>query len=523
MLLLALFFVGVFELPTYETGELVKELQWNRLIGAIPATYTAFTIDSTHYAEANFAGGTDYSGTVEATVLNNALAAMTSGGLLLLKDMFDIGTTELEVAHDGTFIGGLGWGTGIEFTGAPGGGADVYGIKVQEKDNFRASNFKILGTLADGNHGIFIYGSSKFTIDHMWLSGIGEESIFVLRYGTTWCRDGDISHNLIEGGGGQGIELNFGSQYITVANNVIRDQDAKSGLPGGPGIMLTGDATYTVEDNNINNNIIEECQIGMQLAGYVNDNTISDNEMVNNVGVGLDLYDGGGAGSPTYNSITGGLIKDNGSHGVYVRDASTNNDFSDIKIFDNTGYGVYVLDSTAIDNSFLDNKYDGNSTAAFLSAATAIKLRSIIVPFIEGSVLLAAGVNGWGWDIDLGGEYALAVAYLPLAVHQTVFIRINAVAGVADVDAMRLQIDAYGGASDEALGTETIAIVDKASTTTNFADNDYIYWLLTTSDDADIDDFTGGDMIQILVQHEAAGGADCATHAVFQTAEILYV
>jgi len=102
-------------------------------------------------------------------------------------------------------------------------------------------------------------------------------------------------------------------------------------------------------------------------------------------------------------------------------------------------------------------------------------------------------------------------------------IRIKAVSIVLEADAMRLQIDGYGGASNEAEGTETIALANQASTSTNFGANDYIYWLLTASDDADIDDLTRGDTVQIKVQHDAAGGANCETDAVFQTLEIDYV
>src|SRR3972149_4438732 len=43
------------------------------------ASYIIFKVGSTYYAKACFSGGTNYSGTVAATVINNALGALTAG------------------------------------------------------------------------------------------------------------------------------------------------------------------------------------------------------------------------------------------------------------------------------------------------------------------------------------------------------------------------------------------------------------------------------------------------------------
>src|SRR3990172_7793538 len=50
------------------------------------ASYIIFKIGSTYYAKACFSGGTNYSGTVAATVINNAIAALTSGGKIFFKN-----------------------------------------------------------------------------------------------------------------------------------------------------------------------------------------------------------------------------------------------------------------------------------------------------------------------------------------------------------------------------------------------------------------------------------------------------
>ena len=53
--------------------------------------------------------------------------------------------------------------------------------------------------------------------------------------------------------------------------------------------------------------------------------------------------------------------------------------------------------------------------------------------------------------------------------------------------------------------------------------NDVIYWTITASDDADIDDMIGADQIMIKVLHEAASGPSCQTDAVFTCVIIEYV
>jgi hypothetical protein len=117
----------------------------------------------------------------------------------------------------------------------------------------------------------------------------------------------------------------------------------------------------------------------------------------------------------------------------------------------------------------------------------------------------------------------VATFLLPLDVQQVVQFKVAANSIVTEADAMRLEIAAQGGGDNEAYNAEAIAVADKASTSTNFAAGDYIYWLITASDDVDVDDFVGGDHVQFKVLHEAAGGADAATDAVFESVTVEYV
>ena len=169
-----------------------------------------------------------------------------------------------------------------------------------------------------------------------------------------------------------------------------------------------------------------------------------------------------------------------------------------------------------------DNQLIGNTTNAINDAGTNTNLATLTLPFVDGTQMLNAAAP-FGWEIDDATEYAMALGAFPLEVQQVVRWKIWATTVILEADAMRLEIEGYGGASNEAYTTETVAVADHPSETTNFAANDVIYWLLDATDDADIDDMIGGDQIMIKILHEAAGGADCATDAIFTCVGIEYV
>jgi len=169
---------------------------------------------------------------------------------------------------------------------------------------------------------------------------------------------------------------------------------------------------------------------------------------------------------------------------------------------------------------------DFNDVAGALYTPTVsppTKFNTIVAPFVDGTTFLSADGSSWGWEIDAATDYSVATATLPPNATQLIKIVIKGVSLVAEADAMRLEIDGYAGASNQAEGTETIDVVDCPSDTTNFAADDYIEWTLTASDDTDIDEIHGGDTVQIKCQHEAAGGADCETDCVLQAVELHYI
>jgi parallel beta-helix repeat protein len=187
----------------------------------------------------------------------------------------------------------------------------------------------------------------------------------------------------------------------------------------------------------------------------------------------------------------------------------------------NDDYGIEITEGT--DNLVQTNYFFSNGIAPITDAGTNTRMHVLTLPFTEGTTFLSVDGAAWGWEIDTATEYAIAIGALPPEVQQVVRWKIKAVTIVLEADAMRLQIDGYGGTGNEAWNTETIAVVDKNSDTTNFAANDYIEWVLTASDDADLDDMVGDDTIMVKVQHEAGDATDAATDAVFQCVEVHYV
>jgi hypothetical protein len=62
-------------MPNFKDGQYIKELQWKRLIGSTPSSYTVFKYGTKYYAECNIPEGTDYSGSTASTIIQNAIDA----------------------------------------------------------------------------------------------------------------------------------------------------------------------------------------------------------------------------------------------------------------------------------------------------------------------------------------------------------------------------------------------------------------------------------------------------------------
>lgn len=396
--------------------------------------------------------------------------------------------------------------TGLYAVGGNGGidiqlrGGSVYGSGGSGQDTFNFANMK--GLTIDGN---YIYNGTKNAIN-VDAAGSGDSY------------DIKIINNTVEESGSCGIKCACGTAYdwnLLIDNNTVKNSGDTSGASAAINISGCKNAIVT-KNTTYDNQGAKTQEAGIQISGNCTGTIIKQNHCSENTKNNKALIWINGAASDGV-TIENNVLTDS-NKGIALN-ASVPNTVVRNNRFHNLTTGIWnnaVNTRIPLGNVFdtVTTLYDdnsGNGTAKF----DAVK-----APFIQGTTFLSADGNSWGWEIDANTEYAVAQASLEDYINQVVRLRIKAVSIVAEADAMRLQIDGFAGADNEAEGTETITIADKPSATTNFSANDYIHWLLTASDDADIDDIVGGDTVQIKVQHEAAGGADCATDAVFQTLEI---
>jgi len=73
-------------MPVFSDGQKISAaLAWDRMIQSVPASYVIWKDGTTYRAECLIKGGTDYSGTDAATVINNAINATTNGSIFIKK------------------------------------------------------------------------------------------------------------------------------------------------------------------------------------------------------------------------------------------------------------------------------------------------------------------------------------------------------------------------------------------------------------------------------------------------------
>jgi hypothetical protein len=253
--------------------------------------------------------------------------------------------------------------------------------------------------------------------------------------------------------------------------------------------MITTNTRHGIE--------LDDCSYGLIRGNHILMNDLADAATYDG------LYIGHSADSSDYNVIDGNHIRDNDRYEINIGTATCTGNTIGVNM-------LYGTDREAV-------------VACHATALPLTRFRSLTYPFTNGTTRLDTAGAGWGWEIDANAEYAAATFLLPLDVQQVIAFKVAANSIVLEADAMRVEIAAQGGGDNEAYNAEAIAVADKPSTSTNFAAGDYIYWLITATDDADVDDFVGGDHVQFKVLHEAAGGADCATDAVFESVTVEYV
>ena len=343
----------------------------------------------------------------------------------------------------------------------------------------------------------------------------------------------EIIGNTILNSTSEGIYLNDGSLTV-VSDNDIR-------LSGTSGIRVVADTTI------VNSNIVTlNGESGIQVTAV--DCVVSNNEVYDNSQSSLGTYTGitistGGhralvsgnrvhdpgnaqirgisVSSANYVQILGNYVYNHSDNGIYLQTAQ-DCVVKDNYVSNNGDHGVRIHNAGTIRTIVKDNKFFNNTNGPLTDLGTDTVLHTLTLTFVDGTTFLNAG-GPWGWEIDLNTEYAIALGQMPSDTQKIIKWKIWAISLVNEADSMRLEIQGRGAADNDPYTTESVSILDKPSTTTNFGVNDVIHWTLIPSDDFDLDDYPSGYMLIIKVLHEAAGGDDSETDAVFTCIEIEYV
>ena len=168
-------------------------------------------------------------------------------------------------------------------------------------------------------------------------------------------------------------------------------------------------------------------------------------------------------------------------------------------------------------NKVKDNRMV-SCTTCFADTGTDTAIHSILVPFVNGtdpqdSGFLVNSTNG-------GDDFARTYTMLPVEVQQVVRTKVYARSAILEVHAMEADFTIYGAADNEPYTTHNGSAASLASTSTNFAADDVIYWSLTN---AGILALLRKDSVQVKVDYAAVDVDNCATNAYFRTVEIEYV
>lgn len=484
-------------------GELVSQTRARRLQGSIPANYTVFKVGSTVYAESCVPGGTDYSGTNVQTIIQNAIDALTSGRAadekVVIKGDMTVPGKIYVPSHTIIDIQGT-------LTLADNVNDNMFQNFKDLVGNTRTEQVTFIHGRLEGNRANQTTGSLIYLDDVMGCQ-ISDITLRNAKQAGAWIRDcwgfGWLIDRCQIQMGSPGIYM-YNCNGINITNSGF-DSNTTAGLDIAGGVIRI--AGNTVENGSAD---------GIILRANSFNNLLENNYIESNAGYGVQMV--GTAGSKIRNTVL---------QGNHINLNRTDN-ASDLNVRIEHAYNTKIRDNyflnctTSISNTATSDSLRllGNhplDTNFISDAGTNTWFPSVIAPFVDGTAC-----EDSGWDIDAVGEYARAFAILPsdlIKIHQ---IKIYGRSMVLEADAMRLEIIMNGGADNEAYNTEAISIVDKASTSTNFAADDIVYWVLTATDDSDIGDLAAGDSVEIKVLGEDAGGADCTTDCRFRTVQIEY-
>ena len=294
---------------------------------------TIFTNGTITYVQDCITGAIANSGMDAATQINNAIAALKTGGVILVKEGIYILATPIIGTVDGITFEGA--GPSVVFKVKQGFDKNIIDVT---GSNWVLRNFKIDATNQVRKHttsGIYVSGNNE-TVTGIFISATDHAGIDGIPYG---CEGKcgyriRIINNTITNGYDDGIIVR--GSNVTVAGNVVDTTKNHNG------ISLVSPQNVIVVGNNITNT---DCGIALENLGYgfgpAKFITITDNTIRNPRFFGFWIFSGDGdsgdhvtfSGNTILNPSTGGIELDSGYGNV----------ISDNTVAYSSGRGIYVL------------------------------------------------------------------------------------------------------------------------------------------------------------------------------------
>jgi len=351
-------------MPVFSDGQKISETEWARLIQSVPASYVVWKDGSTYRAECLLKGGTDYSGTDAATVIQSAL---DNGKKVFIKNGEYGISTDISL-RSGTVLVGEGYDTVLKATVA-----DV-GVKAVNVDNVVVENLRIDGSYDTlGGSGInleaqnsgkvifrnvwthnsgadgagFWHGSRDCWIVNCWAWDTNTNGFFIEKGGVGESYHCGVINSISYNAGGDGIRFTEAYECILKANILVNP--TRSGI-------LADYAHRSVVEGNI---IINPTQSGISIGN--SEDTIVKGNLINTTGAGYSgiasgasdsriqiignkILSSGGMGISAESSniaITGNTIKGSAWNGIHIASLSSATVQGNV-VIENGQRGIYL-------------------------------------------------------------------------------------------------------------------------------------------------------------------------------------
>lgn len=271
------------------------------------------------------------------------------------------------------------------------------------------------------------------------------------------------------------------------------------------------------------NSIFNSYYMGITISSYV----MVTNNYIDRIITGAPIapmhaaiYLGGGNSFIAHNTIKDASYAVNNQNcGIYIPEANDNIIVYNY-IYDDPGgsnfsaYCIYISNSS-LRTVVIGNRMKGAATALLCDLGTNTILATISMPFVAGT-----DPQDSGFLINAAQEQARTYLFVPPDVQQVVRMNVYGRCAVAETHQMLADFTIYGAKDNEPYDTHDGSVASLKSTTINFANNDIVYWTVTS---AGVLALLARDSVEVKIFHRATAGVDIETNAYMRTVSIEYV